>query len=104
MGHPRSPGSDPHCASLVPDLPANGHALNSANKTVDPCIYRSKFSIGIFLEPRQERAEHPGTRTRSDSRVMFVGFVVRGNSYHIFSFRKANAREARRYHSAQAGQ
>lgn len=35
-------------------------------------------------------------------RVMVVGLVRRGDDIHIFSFRKANGREAKRYQAALA--
>jgi uncharacterized DUF497 family protein len=37
-------------------------------------------------------------------RVMVVGWVKRGDDVHIFSFRKANARETKRYQDARAAQ
>jgi uncharacterized DUF497 family protein len=42
---------------------------------------------------------------RIGDRVMVVGWVQRGDDHvHIFSFRKANARETRRYTRALAAQ
>ena len=37
-------------------------------------------------------------------RVMVVGWVRRGDNIHIFSFRKANARETNRYQAALAAE
>ena len=40
-----------------------------------------------------------------EERVMVVGWVRRGdNDIHIFSFRKANARETKRYQAALAAE
>ncbi len=39
-----------------------------------------------------------------EGRVMAVGWVTRGDVCHIFSFRKANARETRRYKEGLEGQ
>ncbi len=69
-----------------------------------PLLWVGPMLIWIDTRRDYDEVREVGLGTLG-GRVMSVGWVKRGEDHiHIFSFRKANARETKRYQSALAAQ
>jgi uncharacterized DUF497 family protein len=66
-----------------------------------PFAAASQLFDGLRLEWRDERKDYGESRVNTlgeiEGRVFFASFTRRGGAIRIISFRKANARETRRY-------
>jgi uncharacterized protein len=66
-----------------------------------PFAAASRLFDGVRLEWRDERKDYGESRVNTlgeiEGRVFFASFTRREEAIRIISFRKANAREARRY-------
>ncbi len=66
-----------------------------------PFVAAARLFDGLRLEWEDRRKDYGeariGTLGEIEGRVFFAGFTRRGGAIRIISFRKANARETRRY-------
>jgi hypothetical protein len=66
-----------------------------------PFAAAARLFDGVRLEWEDKRKDYGETRTSTlgeiEGRIFFSTFTRRGDAIRIISFRKANAREARRY-------
>ena len=63
--------------------------------------HAGKLFHGLTLEVEDTRRDYGETRILCigflERRMVMVGYVLRGTTRHVFSMRKCNAREIRRY-------
>ncbi|HVT25575.1 MAG TPA: BrnT family toxin [Rhizomicrobium sp.] len=67
-----------------------------------PFVAAARLFDSVRLEWEDRRKDYGETRSNTlgeiEGRVFFASFTRRGEAIRIISFRKANARETRRYH------